>query len=361
MRDKEIIKLFLENGYEKRVMPNPFYTVMCKLNGDKFNGVIVINNSNKDIEYKENLDNVISQIRQRLAIFFNREFQFMTVICTEGKRNRRLEKIRDCIVYDECGNFSFPDERSMCFINEYKMLMDKDKLARNYYKKHAAFTDEVTDHVPVMSLILTFLIAAAYVAATYLNKDMGFLTIEKGGISVNSIIENKEYYRLFTYMFVHAGFFHILYNVISLYSIGKVLETQIGWIKFTVVFLYGGIMAACISLVIRYLTGETASITVGASGAIYAVAGALVVYLLSNIKYYGREIIPTIVYEIIVLFAGFMLQNVDSYAHIGSFIAGILLQLVFVAAKKLKQYRQYNKAEDCLRELREEGEKNVAG
>jgi membrane associated rhomboid family serine protease len=79
-------------------------------------------------------------------------------------------------------------------------------------------------------------------------------------------------YQLFTYMFVHGGFSHILFNMLSLAFIAPILETYWGHNLFLNFYLVSGIGAAIFSILINYFfhAGEF-GIMMGASGAIYGV------------------------------------------------------------------------------------------
>ena len=88
-----------------------------------------------------------------------------------------------------------------------------------------------------------------------------------------------------TNMFIHAGFWHLFGNMVTLFFFGRALIMLVGQNRFLLVYFFGGILGNIFYLVIALFTplGEPLSIAVGASGAVYAVAGALVM-LRPNIR-----------------------------------------------------------------------------
>ena len=73
-----------------------------------------------------------------------------------------------------------------------------------------------------------------------------------------------------THMFMHGGFWHLFFNMYTLFIFGSVLENVWGTKKFLTFYFVTGIGAALVNIGVQYLTGSFA-LTVGASGAIYGV------------------------------------------------------------------------------------------
>jgi membrane associated rhomboid family serine protease len=92
----------------------------------------------------------------------------------------------------------------------------------------------------------------------------------------------QEWWTVFTYMFVHYDFFHILFNMFTLYFFGNFVISLIGDTGFLVTYFVGGIMGALMFLLLSYLPmdyfqGTRYSVVIGASGAVYALGGLLMV------------------------------------------------------------------------------------
>ncbi|VVB65603.1 Rhomboid protease GlpG [Candidatus Gugararchaeum adminiculabundum] len=134
---------------------------------------------------------------------------------------------------------------------------------------------------------------------------------------------------IFTSMFLHADFLHILYNMIGLFIFGSVLEQQIGSKNFLYLFLLCGLVGS-----LGYLAlADTALIgALGASGAIFGVIGA-VTLILPNMKIYVQGFIPLPMYAagpLYVLIEIFYLRTgggggIAHSAHVAGFFAGLAL------------------------------------
>ena len=109
----------------------------------------------------------------------------------------------------------------------------------------------------------------------------GIFMFHHGAMYVPSMLEDGEYYRLFTSMFLHFGFEHLMNNMFILGVIGWNLELEIGKWKYLAVYLLSGLMGNLLSAWMDIQTGEYA-ISAGASGAIFGVIGALFYVALRN-------------------------------------------------------------------------------
>jgi rhomboid protease GluP len=134
---------------------------------------------------------------------------------------------------------------------------------------------------------------------------------------------SNEWYRLFTVALTHGGFLHLGFNMYSLMVLGNPLEGAFGKQKFLTVFFFSLLTG---SLTSAYFA-SIYSASVGASGAIFGLFGALAIV--------GKRIgadIRSIVVIIGINFAfGFAMGGVDWRAHLGGLIGGVVAaQLVMV-------------------------------
>ena len=151
-------------------------------------------------------------------------------------------------------------------------------------------------------------------------------------------IREGQYYRLLTGIFLHGGILHLLFNCYALYVIGAQVENFLGRIKFIIIYLVSGITGALFSVIFG---GNFASI--GASGAIFGLLGALVyfgyhyrVYLGTVIK---SQIIPLIVLNLLL---GFCVSGIDNFAHIGGLIGGTLMSIALGVKDKSSWFERMN-------------------
>ena len=151
------------------------------------------------------------------------------------------------------------------------------------------------------------------------------------------IVNFGQYYRLITGMFLHGSILHLLFNMYALYIIGMQLESFLGKAKYLIVYLLSGIGASMLSIFFSN------SFSVGASGAIFGLMGALLyfgyhyrVYLDSVVK---SQIIPLIVLNLIL---GFTLSGIDNWAHIGGLVSGILATMAVGVKYKSTKFEMIN-------------------
>ncbi|MCI6107778.1 MAG: rhomboid family intramembrane serine protease [bacterium] len=150
-------------------------------------------------------------------------------------------------------------------------------------------------------------------------------------------IREGQTYRLLTGIFLHGGFVHLLFNCYALYVIGSQVENFLGRIKFLIIYLVAGVSGALFSMIF----GNYAS--VGASGAIFGLMGALVYFGYHYRVYLGNvvksQIIPLILLN---LFLGFMMSGVDNFAHIGGLIGGSLMAIALGVKDKSSWFERIN-------------------
>lgn len=138
-------------------------------------------------------------------------------------------------------------------------------------------------------------------------------------------VQDGEAWRLFTALFLHGGLLHVALNMFALYQAGQVVERLFGRAGFAVVYLGAGLLGNLTSLWWRQ-----GAVSIGASGAIFGVYGALLAYLTIQ-----RGSVPVEVFREMrsgslgflgySLFAGFAIAGIDNAAHLGGLLGGLIL------------------------------------
>ncbi len=146
---------------------------------------------------------------------------------------------------------------------------------------------------------------------------------------VNEFIADGEYYRLLTSMFLHLDLSHMLLNGFALYIFGRDVEALFGTPRFAVIYLLGGLSGSLASFVF------TDGLSVGASGAIFAIFGAELVYLYHHRELHGKNgqrlFSRLLVFMVLELAIGFIGEvgiggfRIDNAGHIGGLVGGIVL------------------------------------
>ena len=131
-----------------------------------------------------------------------------------------------------------------------------------------------------------------------------------------------QYYRLFTGAFIHANILHLAFNCYALYIIGTQLESFLGKFRYTIIYFFSILTSSLLSITFSH------SPSVGASGAIFGLMGALVYFGYHYRVYLGNvvksQIIPLIVLNLVI---GFITPGIDNFAHIGGLIGGTLISM----------------------------------
>ena len=173
-------------------------------------------------------------------------------------------------------------------------------------------------------------------------------------------------YQLFTYMFMHANFEHIFFNMFALWMFGNTLENIWGSKRFLLFYIICGLGAAVSQEVVQFIDFEMRTDwqglailndgmrevlntwnTVGASGAVY---GLLLAFgmLFPNSRIYLYFLFPikakwfVIGYAVIELLSGFFTSgNVAHFAHLGGMLFGLILILIWKKKGKLYGEREF--------------------
>ena len=148
----------------------------------------------------------------------------------------------------------------------------------------------------------------------------GSSLLQDGSVSRFEIAEG-EYWRLVTAGFLHAGFFHLLFNMLSLYILGGLLEPAVGRLRFALIYFVSLLAGSFGALLL-----EPTRPTVGASGAIFGLMAATAVVMRSR----GMSIMESglgiwIVLNLVITFS---VPNISIGGHIGGFVGGGLAAIV---------------------------------
>lgn len=147
------------------------------------------------------------------------------------------------------------------------------------------------------------------------------------GASYGPYIRRGEYWRLIMPMFLHSGWLHILGNSYALFLLGSILERVYGYARYVTIYVLAGVGGVVLSMT------ASKSVSVGASAAIFGIAGAMLVtgYVHRDAiprrwgRSFGRGIIPFIV---LVLYSGFKSHGTDNWGHVGGLVTGALMALL---------------------------------
>ncbi|GAC1428451.1 MAG: hypothetical protein PVS3B3_06450 [Ktedonobacteraceae bacterium] len=144
------------------------------------------------------------------------------------------------------------------------------------------------------------------------------------GAKENVLMQHGQYWRFATPIFLHANLLHVGLNMLNFVVLGIFLERLVGHVRFLLIYLITGIISIIASF---YFAPQ--EISVGASGAIFGLVGAYSIFVLVHRQAFPRGGIPALLWLILViginLGLGFIIPNVDNYAHVGGLVSGCLL------------------------------------
>ncbi len=157
-------------------------------------------------------------------------------------------------------------------------------------------------------------------------EDMEFMI--NAGASFPPLILRGQFWRLFSCMFLHFSAEHLFSNMLGLFFLGSIIEQELGSFRFLFLYLLSGLSGSLVSMFFSVALSRN-TVSAGASGAVFGIIGALVMLRLRKQgKFrglYPRNLFFMAFYS---LFAGFTSTRIDNAAHVGGFLAGMLLCLL---------------------------------
>lgn len=162
--------------------------------------------------------------------------------------------------------------------------------------------------------------------------------IIRWGANIGSYTLIDEPIRLITYAFLHGNLFHILMNMFILFDVGPLVEKIFGTRRFLFIYFFSAIIAALNSLFWRPVV-----VSIGASGAVFGVYGALLAFYLSHKSAFPKRFIQeksrfVLAFIICNLLYGLLQPNIDNASHIGGLVGGFVIGIILcpVAPRKHK-------------------------
>ncbi len=161
------------------------------------------------------------------------------------------------------------------------------------------------------------------------------------------VIRKLFIWQFVTYMFTHANFSHILFNMLGLFFFGTQVERRMGSYEFLLFYLLSGILAGIFSFFVYILTGYYSVVLLGASGAVFAVLFAFAVYFPhANIYIMGifpvRAPVLVIGYAAIELFSQVTStrSGVAHLTHLAGFGFAYLYFIVRIGINPIDSFRR---------------------
>jgi membrane associated rhomboid family serine protease len=153
--------------------------------------------------------------------------------------------------------------------------------------------------------------------------------LSDGAVS-RAAIADHEYWRLITAGFLHAGFFHLAFNMLSLYILGGLLEPGVGRLRFALIY-FVSLLAGSFGALLLQPVGQT----VGASGAVFGLMGAAIVVLRNRgINLMESGLALWLGLNLLITFA---VPGISIGGHIGGLVGGtVAALLLFVVGERVR-------------------------
>ena len=225
----------------------------------------------------------------------------------------------DKIVKDKIIKEAFPDLKDNLEYTEdglqlfFKITEDINQKNR----KDAMETDAILE--PKKPYVTIGIIAVLVLVYTYALITGGDSLIFYYG-NYKPFVQSGEVYRLLTGTLIHVDLIHLFCNCYALFVVGSMVEGYYGRRKFALIYFVSALTGSLLSIAMSN------TFSIGASGAIFGLLGSLLYFGYHYRVYFGsvilRRIIPVVIINLAI---GFMISNIDNFAHIGGLVGGFLI------------------------------------
>lgn len=324
-------------GFSRMRNYNDSVNVYCSYRQERMNIVFVWNESAMAGISPDMLD----MNNKNMVAFFAEKGVFncmlLNIICTHNtsmsKRNVQA-RFPVWFIDDNTGNLIIYENQPEDFSGLKKSIEDFDNLGDDLgSQKRKILLKNIRPAYINWIIIVVNIIIFVFMELNGNTQDSSYM-LSHGALNVELILKKGEYYRLFTSMFMHAGFSHIFNNMLVLFFIGDNLERAVGHVKYFIMYIAGGLLANVAAL-IYYSIANINVCCVGASGAIFSVVGALFYIVIVN---KGRledlSASKLGVFIVMSIYLGLRSATTSNSAHIGGLVAGFILAALIYRKRK---------------------------
>lgn len=176
--------------------------------------------------------------------------------------------------------------------------------------------------------LLLVLVAVYLALQIYPNLEEHLFLFNRALLSDGQVhgVAEGEWYRLITAGFLHAGLTHLLFNALALYTLGTPFEALYGRVRYAFLLL-GSLIAGSFASITFNAENQ---VTVGASGAIFGLFGALVI-VRKRLGADMRSIFTLLAINAVIAIA---IPNIDWRAHLGGLLGGVFIAGIFHFSKR---------------------------
>lgn len=307
-------EIWLENLDEKyeiiRIVSNYIHNE-DQLSFDMFKTKRIVKDiKKKTLNYKLNVLSIFTDLGDSVKLTSQEDID-----CINIKNEEDLKKYN--FIYE-----TFPDINEKLKHDEKGMELFA-KITTDINKKSKEEVDKMNkifkSNTPVLTIMLITINVLIFLYGLFFDKNS--MLINNFALYA-PYVRGGDYYRLISSAFLHVSLFHLLVNMYSLYIIGSQIENFFGKTKYIVIYLFSAIMGSLFSMLF------TRGVSIGASGAIFGLLGAMLYFGYFYRIYLGNTITSQILPVILInLLIGFSSSSIDNFAHIGGLVGGIIITM----------------------------------
>lgn len=324
MISEQIEHLFYENGYSRTPSNLQEYTFHWRKENQGITVIFVI-------DYRQGIyisEDQYVHMKERVIEFFRarqeRNIHMLSLILSADTEKAKKLCVSDsfCWMVDTSINRLIIHENQVEDFYGWKDILEEFLVQP---PQHTERREPITK-MPLVNICIVVMNVIVFLICTF----TGELLYNKGAFGVKYIMVDKAYYRMFTSMFLHADIRHLFSNMVVLYYVGEIVEKKIGHIPYAIIYLLSGIAGDIFSMGYELLTEDYYS-SVGASGAVFGVEGALLLLILLHHGKMEYVTVGRLAFAITFsLYCGFTSSYVNNAAHIGGVLMGFAATAVIV-------------------------------
>jgi rhomboid protease GluP len=322
MISKETLLAFLSKGFRYTQSNIKGVTLLYRATDEKADVCALVDEPFSSTLKAEDYEELSFQVERKLLLSGFRDVETMFFIFSENP-----EKIRNFTSHNiKFWILDMLTKRVIIYENQPEdyYLLRKD--LENLLLLPAGKKEKIVDKIPIVTLSLVIVNVIVFFVAILTDFEK---VIYAGASYWGYIFHDLQFYRLLTSMFLHTGITHLTNNVIILILAGNQLEAALGKWKYMLVYFVSGIGSGLVSA-LYYMFNQQATLSVGASGAIYGVIGALSAVIIKTRKGLNRLLgVQFFVMIAFILYDGFSRTSVDFMAHLGGFLIGLAFGFIF--------------------------------
>lgn len=184
-------------------------------------------------------------------------------------------------------------------------------------------------YITPVNIVLIVLNVIIFFVSDVVARFSGIDVLVAAGAMFPPAVLYGQWYRLITCTFLHSDLSHLINNMILLICLGSYLERSLGKVKYIIFYFASGLVSSLISMGWMIATDDL-SWSIGASGVVFAVIGALLWMILRNKgRFQDLSISRFVIMIALSLYYGFTSVGIDNAAHVGGLIVGFILGILF--------------------------------